>query len=73
MIARAFPSDQGFGEIAPGLRADLVLTQANPLEGLQTLRRPLGVMASGRWYGRDQLDGLLAGVAGDYDQASAHR
>jgi hypothetical protein len=73
MIARAFPSDQGFGEIAPGLRADLVLTQANPLEGLQTLRRPLGVMASGRWYGRDQLDGLLAGVAGAYDKASAHR
>lgn len=38
-----------FGIIAPGQRADLLLTRENPLTTLATLREPLGVMAKGRW------------------------
>lgn len=46
------------GTIAPGRRADLVLLDANPLEGLETLRRPHMVIAGGRVLDRAALDGL---------------
>ncbi|GAA6202882.1 amidohydrolase family protein [Aquicoccus sp. SU-CL01552] len=35
------------GTIAPGRRADLVLLNDNPLDGLETLRRPDAVVAGG--------------------------
>lgn len=69
MVARAFPGQTPFGTVAPGSRADLVLSAANPLDGLATLRQPLGVMAGGRWYGREELQGLLQGVAQRYKEA----
>jgi imidazolonepropionase-like amidohydrolase len=71
-IVRNLAGAEPFGVVAPGDRADLVLTEANPLEGLATLRKPLGVMAHGRWYARSDLEALLAGVASAYDQASVH-
>ena len=46
------------GTIAPGRRADLVLLEANPLEGLETLRDPQKVIAGGRVLDRAVLDGL---------------
>jgi len=46
------------GTIAPGRRADLVLLDANPLEGLGTLRRPRAVIAGGRLLDRAALDAL---------------
>ncbi|MGC9371194.1 MAG: amidohydrolase family protein, partial [Paracoccaceae bacterium] len=48
------------GTIAPGRRADLVLLDANPLEGLGTLRRPRVVVAGGRVLDRPTLRGLEA-------------
>lgn len=69
MVARAFAVQTPFGVVAPGMRADLVLSAANPLDGLTTLRQPLGVMAGGRWYDRQQLDALLQGVARRYEEA----
>lgn len=47
------------GVIAPGARADLVLLRSNPLEHLEALRHPLGVVAAGRWFDRAALDDLL--------------
>ncbi|MQA18006.1 amidohydrolase family protein [Rugamonas rivuli] len=55
-----------FGQIVTGYRADLVLTEHNPLEGLATLRTPLGVMAEGRWRDRQSLAALLEGVRASY-------
>jgi imidazolonepropionase-like amidohydrolase len=55
-----------FGQVVAGYRADLVLTGHNPLEGLSTLRAPLGVMTEGRWRDRQALDELLAGVRRSY-------
>ena len=46
------------GTIAPGRRADLVLLDANPLEGLSTLREPQMVIVGGRVLDRAALDGL---------------
>jgi hypothetical protein len=72
MIRRSIPGAEPFGVVLPGNRADLVLTEANPLDGLATLRQPLGVMAHGRWYARADLEALLAQVADAYDRASIH-
>jgi hypothetical protein len=72
-IARTVPGAERFGVIAPGARADLLLSETNPVEDLSTLRKPLGVMADGRWYSRSDLEALLDQVAEAYDQASSHR
>ncbi len=70
MILRAFPGQAPFGTVTPGARADLVLSAGNPLDDLATLRRPLGVMAGGRWYDQAQLRVLLEGVARRYAEAA---
>jgi imidazolonepropionase-like amidohydrolase len=60
-----------FGVVAPGYRADLVLTAGNPLESLATLRTPLGVMARGEWRDGAALKALSDGVAEAYRRAAA--
>ena len=60
-----------FGTVTVGARADLVLSQENPLANLATLRRPIGVMAAGRWYSAKELSGLLQSVATEYGRASS--
>jgi imidazolonepropionase-like amidohydrolase len=55
-----------FGEVASGYRADLLLSSANPLEDMSTLRHPLGVMANGRWYSQAELATKLDEVRSDY-------
>ena len=54
------------GTITPGARADLILSDANPLDRLDTLRRPLGVMVRGRWHDAAALKTMLDGVAAAY-------
>ena len=51
------------GTVEPGMRADLVLLSANPLDDVTTLARPAGVMAAGRWLDRAALDAGLAAIA----------
>ncbi|HEY6895581.1 MAG TPA: amidohydrolase family protein [Rhodanobacteraceae bacterium] len=60
-----------FGIVAPGYRADLVLTQANPLDSLATLRSPLGVMVHGEWRDAAALEALTARVRESYRRAAA--
>jgi cytosine/adenosine deaminase-related metal-dependent hydrolase len=48
------------GTIAPGRRADLVILDANPLDGLETLRRPRAVIAGGVVLDRAALDAMEA-------------
>lgn len=56
--ARFFGLADQDGTIAPGRRADLVLLDVNPLEGLSTLREPQMVIAGGRVLDRAMLDDL---------------
>lgn len=60
-----------FGRVVPGARADLLLTEANPLDGLATLRRPLGVMVGGQWRDAAALQALRVDVARRYEAAAA--
>lgn len=57
-----------FGTIAPGMRADLVLLSANPLEDVSAYQTNEGVMARGRWYDRAALDAALEAVTAIYDE-----
>jgi predicted amidohydrolase YtcJ len=66
MIAEHVPGALPFGVVAVGNRADLVLVRVNPLDGLATLREPLGVMANGRWYDASALGRLREQVVADY-------
>lgn len=62
-------ADEPFGTVTVGARADLVLTKDNPLEKIDALRRPLGVMAGGAWRDAKALQALLDSVAQRYRSA----
>ncbi len=64
-IARTLGASR-FGVIEPGARADLVLSADNPLEHLDTLRKPLGVMVGGRWHDAAALSSMLNDVRAAY-------
>jgi imidazolonepropionase-like amidohydrolase len=71
LIRRSLPGSEPFGTVAVGNRADLVLSASDPLGDLTTLRKPLGVMARGKWYSQGDLQALLDQVAKEYRDASA--
>ena len=50
------------GTVEVGKRADLILLDANPLESLEALRNPAGVMVRGGWLPRETLADMLAGI-----------
>jgi imidazolonepropionase-like amidohydrolase len=61
--AEFFDAAERFGRIAPGLDADLVLVNGNPLEDVGAMREPHGVMVRGRWIDRQQIAERLAEIA----------
>jgi hypothetical protein len=70
LVAKAKPSETKFGVIETGNRADLILSENNPLDDPMTLKKPLGVMANGHWYERSELEALLEDVAAKYEAAA---
>jgi imidazolonepropionase-like amidohydrolase len=58
-----FAAEDTFGRVQAGLDADLLLSDANPLEQPGTLRKPLGVMLRGRWISADELGAGLKRIA----------
>jgi imidazolonepropionase-like amidohydrolase len=52
--------DGNFGTVAPGMRADLVLLEANPLQDVANLQRRAGVMVRGRWVSGEEITRGLA-------------
>lgn len=68
-ISRYVPGATAFGTVTAGNRADLVLSAANPLDDLSTLRKPLGVMVQGNWYTKADLEKLAADVLKEYRDA----
>jgi imidazolonepropionase-like amidohydrolase len=64
--ARFLGREKTFGRVATGFDADLVLLNGNPLEDLESLKRPIGVMVRGRWLSADELDAGLALIAQRY-------
>jgi len=50
------------GTIDPGMRADLVLLDANPLDDIDNVRKIRAVVAGGRVFERAELDAMLADI-----------
>ncbi|MEO5626863.1 MAG: amidohydrolase family protein [Dokdonella sp.] len=59
-----------FGVVASGYRADLILSTANPLATLATLRKPEGVMVRGEWRDSIALNALNDQVRESYRRAA---
>ena len=55
-----------FGAVAEGLRADLILLDANPLADVRHVQRRVGVMVRGRWYVEAELQERLERLAASY-------
>jgi len=60
--AKALGQSDLFGSITIGRRADLILISANPLDDIANASKVCGVMVSGRWYPKEQLEGFLEEV-----------
>ncbi|MFO7824964.1 MAG: amidohydrolase family protein [Cyclobacterium sp.] len=56
-----------FGEIKKGMEADLILVNDNPLDDLENLRNPIGVMARGQWIDQQTIQNRLAAIAEQYE------
>jgi len=66
--AAAMHSERAFGRIAPGMRADIVLSARNPLDNSpEAYAENQGVMVRGRWLERAALDQALAELAALYE------
>lgn len=61
--ARYFEKSDVSGAVAPGMVADLVLLDGNPLADIRNTRRISAVVANGRYLDRAALDAMLANVA----------
>ena len=58
--ARYFDKAGEFGAVAPGMAADVVLIDGDPLADVRNARRISGVVANGRYLDRPALDRMLA-------------
>jgi len=52
-----------FGAVAPGLRADLLLLDADPLQDVANAQKRVGVVVRGRWLPEAELQARLEAVA----------
>ena len=62
-------AEREFGTVAPGLRADLMLLDGNPLTDVSNLTLRSGVMLRGRWIPKVELDAMLERIAASYRPA----
>lgn len=62
-VGEYFRTQDAFGTIAPGQRADIILLDANPLADIANVAKIRGVMVRGRWLDRKAIDEGLARIA----------
>jgi imidazolonepropionase-like amidohydrolase len=59
-VVAVMTGEDDFGTIGVGKRADLILLKGNPLEDVNNIQGILGVMAAGKWYGKAELQKMIA-------------
>jgi imidazolonepropionase-like amidohydrolase len=62
-FAEKMKAARDFGTVEVGLRADLLLLDANPLQSVANLSKRSGVMVRGRWLPESELRKMLENVA----------
>ena len=67
--ARFFNQEGEIGEVVEGAGADLILLDVSPLEDLEALKNPAGVMVRGQWLSRQAIDTRLAAIAKENQQS----
>ena len=72
-VGQHFKSQDNFGIVAIGNRADLILVDANPLEDLENIGRLSGVMVRGRWLPQSEIQTRLDQIANRNGTATASR
>jgi imidazolonepropionase-like amidohydrolase len=71
--AEFLKSADKWGAVAVGMRADLILTTANPLQDVRNVSQRAGVMVHGRWLPEKELQEALNRLATAYERgASPH-
>ena len=68
-MAVAMRREAEFGTFETGRRADLLLVDANPLEGIANLAKIAGVVVRGQWLSAADLQDALRQVRGIYNPA----
>ena len=63
LVGEYYKAQDDFGTVAAGKRADLVLLDANPLEGLDNVAKRAGVMIRGRWLPAAEIQKKLEEMA----------
>ena len=58
--------EKEFGTIAVGLRADVLLLKANPLESVDNIEKRVGVMSAGKWHAEAGLQQRLLALRDSY-------
>ncbi len=62
-FAETMKTPRDFGTVEVGLRADLLLLDANPLQSVANLSKRAGVMVRGRWLPESDLRKMLDNIA----------
>ena len=57
--------ENSFGTVQVGMRADLILLDANPLSDISNVKRRSGVMVAGRWLPTEELQRRLNDLVSD--------
>ncbi len=67
-VARTRPgAGMGFGRVAEGFRADLVLLDRNPLEDIGNVSAISGIVLRGRWFSSQELQSELARLDASFE------
>ena len=64
--AKFLHQEHEFGLVGTGLRADLLLVDANPLADVKNVSKIAGVMADGRWFSAAELTRQLTALRASY-------
>jgi imidazolonepropionase-like amidohydrolase len=64
--AKFLHEENEFGLVSKGLRADLILVDANPLAEVKNVSKLAGVLAGGRWFSAVDLNRQLVALRANY-------
>jgi len=71
--ARFLMAQRQWGIVGVGLRADLILLEANPLQDVDNIRKQVGVMVRGRWMPEAEIKASLERLRMSYQHAEQAR